>query len=92
MSSLQLTNIDYNNILKFYKVPIPKSKRILKLQAEKIMSEKLCKCIKKLDPQNESRSIGICTRTIFNNKGYKRGKFTCKRKQSVKMNKTRKTK
>ena len=84
----QLTNKDYTNILKFYSLSIPKSKRLLRIQAEKIMAEKLCKCIKKIDPKNEAKSIGICTKTIFNRKGYTRGKFQCKKKQSVKFRKT----
>lgn len=95
----QLTNKDYVSILKSYNLPIPKSKKILKQHAEKIIAEKLCKCIKKLDPENESRSIGICTKTIFNNKGYSRGPFQCKKTQYVKFrkmdtikNKTRKNK
>jgi hypothetical protein len=86
----ELTNKDYVSILKFYNLRIPKSKRLLSIQAEKIMAEKLCKCIKKVDPTNEAKSIGICTKTIFNNKGYTRGKFQCKKKQSVKFRKTKK--
>jgi hypothetical protein len=78
-----LTNNDYVQILKYYKLRIPASKKLLKKQAEKIMAEKLCKCIKKLDPQNEARSIGICTNTIFNRKGLSRSKFQCTKKQSV---------
>jgi len=84
----QLTNKDYISILKFYNLRIPKSKRLLRLQSEKIMAEKLCKCIKKIDPENEAKSIGICTKTIFNSKGYTRGNFQCKKKQSVKFRKT----
>ena len=84
----QLTNKDYISILKFYNLRIPKSKRLLRLQSEKIMAEKLCKCIKKIDPENEAKSIGICTKTIFNRKGYTRGNFQCKKKQSVKFRKT----
>ena len=74
---------DYIKILQFYKKPIPKTETQLKVQAEKILSEKLCRCIKKLDPINEARSIGICTKTIFNNKGFKRGSFSCKKKLKV---------
>ena len=81
MNSLTINN--YKNILEYYSKPIPKSKRLLKLEAEKIMSNKLCRCIKKVDPQNEAKSIGICTKTIFNNKGYTRGKFKCKGKSTV---------
>ena len=86
--SAELTNKDYVSILKYYKINVPKSKRILKQQAEKILSEKLCKCIKKIDPINELKSIGICTKTIFNRKGYTRGQFQCKKKQSVTFRKT----
>lgn len=91
----ELTINDYKHILEFYKKPLPKSKRILKLQAEKIIASKLCRCIKKVDKNNESRAIGICTRTVINNKGYSRGKFTCKTKKTIKLfkkNKTRKNK
>jgi hypothetical protein len=86
----ELTKKDYISILKFYKQPIPKSQRLLQKQAEQIMAQKLCKCIKKIDPINESKSIGICTKTIFNNKGYSRGQFQCKKKQSVKIIKIKK--
>ena len=84
-----LENNDYVNILTYYNIEIPKSKRLLKRKAEHIMAEKLCKCIKKLDPVNEAKSIGICTKTIFNRKGYTRGKFTCKKKRSIIFRKTR---
>jgi hypothetical protein len=90
--STNLTNTDYTNILLFYKIRIPKSKRLLKQQAEKILANKLCKCIKKLDPQNEAKSIGICTKTIFNNRGLKRSNFSCKTKRYVKFSKQKKNK
>ena len=85
----QLTNDDYKDILNYYNQPIPKSKRLLKINAEKILSEKLCKCIKKVDPENEAKSIGICTKTIINSKGYTRGNFKCKNKQSITLSKKR---
>lgn len=87
-----ITNEDYKSILKFYKKDIPKSARLLKLEAEKLLAQKLCRCIKKIDPVNEARSIGICTKTIFNNKGFTRGKFSCKKKQNVTFRKTNKNK
>jgi hypothetical protein len=87
----QLTYNDYKKVLEFYGKNIPKSKRILKMQAEKIISNKLCRCIKKFDIKNESTAIGICTKTVINNKGLKRGKFTCK-KNSIQLTKTRKNK
>ena len=40
----KLTKLDYTNILQFYKKKIPTSARILKLQAEQLLSEKLCRC------------------------------------------------
>jgi hypothetical protein len=91
-----LTNKDYIQILTYYKKPIPKSKKMLKIIAEKILGEKLCKCIKKIDPVNEKRSIGICTQTVLNSKGITRGNFNCTGKRKItlkklKSNKTRKT-
>jgi len=90
MSSL--TKKDYVSILKFYNMQIPKSNRLIKKNAEKILADKLCKCIKSVDPKikNEPRAIGICTKTIFNNKGYTRGKFKCKDKKYVSLKKTKK--
>lgn len=88
----RLTNKDYIRILNYYNINIPKSKILIRNQAEKIMAEKLCKCIKKLDKENEARSIGICTKTIFNRKGYVRGEFQCKKQQSVKFRKKYKNK
>ena len=84
----RLTNKDYISILKYYNKNIPKSKILIKNQAEKIMAQKLCKCIKKVDPIYEAKSIGICTKSIFNRKGLTRGQFQCKKTQSVKFKKT----
>ena len=88
----ELTNNDYKHILEFYKEAIPKSKRLLKLQAENLLANKLCRCIKKVDIKNEARAIGICTKTIINNKGYSRGKFKCKGKSTIKLLKNKKNK
>ena len=49
MSELNMN--DYKQILEYYKKEIPKSNRLVKINAEKILSEKLCRCIKKLDPK-----------------------------------------
>lgn len=88
----QLTANDYKNILEFYKKPIPKSRAMLKFQAEKILANKLCRCIKKVDKKYESRSIGICTKNVINNKGFHRGKFSCKKRGSITLLKKNKTK
>jgi len=79
----ELTKKDYIKILNFYNEPIPNSMKQLKEKTEKILATKLCRCIKKIDPTYEARSIGICTRTIFKNKGLTRRNFKCKGKQSV---------
>ena len=42
----KLTNSDYKQILQFYHVNVPKSTKQMKISAEKIMSEKLCRPIK----------------------------------------------
>jgi hypothetical protein len=90
--SSHLTNKDYINILKFYKLAVPRSKRLLKIAAEKVLNDKLCKCIKKVtknEPKNEKKSIAICTKSIFQNKGLRRGKFTCKKKRTLQLTKTK---
>ena len=91
---VELTNKDYLSILNYYNKPIPKTQILIKQEAEHIMATKLCKCIKQvgLKIKNEPRSIGICTKTIFNRKGLSRGKFTCKKKQKVEFKKTSKSK
>jgi hypothetical protein len=78
-----ITYSDYKKILEFYEKPIPHSKRLLKIEAEKILATKLCRCIKKVGVKNESRSIGICTKSVINTKGFTRGKFKCKGKKSI---------
>jgi hypothetical protein len=90
----ELTNEDYINILTYYKMEIPKSKRLLKKQAENIMSEKLCRCIKKVKKSNtkitEGQAIGICTKMIFNKRGFTRSKFRCRKNRTLKFRHTNK--
>ena len=86
--SYKLTDTDYKNILEFYEKPVPKSRRLLKKQAEDMMALKLCACIKKIGPSLEPRSIGICTRSVINTKGIKRGSFQCKKKRKIQLSKT----
>ena len=62
---------------------------VLQKKAEKILAIKLCRCIKKVGVENEARSIGICTKTVLNRKGLARKKFTCKKKASIKLSKTK---
>ena len=83
----KITNNEYIKILEFYKIPIPKTKNLIQKEAENILAEKLCKCIKKIDAL-EPISIGICTKSIFNKRGLTRGKFQCKKKRFVTFRKT----
>jgi hypothetical protein len=86
-----MNNKDFVSILNYYKLPVPKSKKTIRKKANQIMASKLCGCIKKVGP-DEGKSIGICTKTIFNNKGYTRGKFKCKKRRFVEFTKTKKQK
>ena len=79
----KLTSKDYKRILEVYNLPVPSKMVERRLRAKEILSAKLCRCIKKVDPNNEGRAIGICTNTIFNKKGLTRGKFTCKSPQKL---------
>lgn len=90
MPVYNLTDSDYKKILEYYQKTVPRSKRLLKKDAENIMALKLCGCIKKLgplDPKKEPRSIGICTRSVFKTKGLKRGTFKCKKGRRVQVTK-----
>jgi hypothetical protein len=86
---------DYIKILDYYNIPINSSdtSKQIKNKAEKILAEKLCKCIKKVknsdgdniesntdsNDVNESRAIAICNDTIFRRKGIRHSNFTCKK-------------
>ena len=85
-----ITYLDYVKILNYYGIQIPKNRSDIKKTAEDILSQKLCGCIKKVGLNNESRSIGICTRTVLNKKGLSRGKFKCKNGRTIKLKKVRK--
>lgn len=83
-----LTVREYKTILIYYKVPIPKDKKDMKRQAEKLITDKLCGCIKQVAKKgklpnrakvSEQKAIGICTKTVINSKGFIRGKFSCKK-------------
>ena len=89
MSSLSTR--DYKAILRFYDIDYSRMKnKQVKIIAENALATKLCRCIKKVDPKDESRSIGICTDSVFGKKGLAIHGFTCKKKPRLKKN--RKTK
>ena len=83
---------DYIKILNYYDIPINSSdtSKQIKVKAEQILADKLCKCIKKVKnsnsdintdtkDENESRAIAICNDTIFRRKGIRHSDFTCKK-------------
>ena len=88
----KLNNNDYKHILEYYNEPMPTSKHLIKLNAEHILASKLCECIKKLETTSEAKAIGICTKTVINNKGLIRGEFKCKKKSTIKLKKNKKIK
>jgi len=86
-----MTIVDYINVLNYYNMDIPASKKQIRIDATNVLGDKLCKCIKKIDTVNEARSIGICTKSVFGRKGLTRGKFSCTGKRLLKFRKTRTT-
>ena len=70
--SNQLNKADYLAILNYYDIPLEKNTSIqyIKKTAEDILANKLCKCIKKVDPtlKAESKAIAICTDSVLRKK------------------------
>jgi hypothetical protein len=83
----KLTDKDYKSILIFYNKKISSSSKINKQKAEKILATKLCRCIKSIKTSDENKATRVCTSKIFQNKGLRRGKFTCKKRQTVQVRK-----
>ena len=94
---MRLTEKDYNKILKFYKVDnykkmTPSQK---KTTSNKIVSKKLCSCIKTIKKRQKNKSekdiIPICKNSVLRKKRLIGRKFTCKRKKSILLSKIKKT-
>jgi len=71
-------------ILLSYGKTVPQSTTSRRIKAEQILTLKLCRCLKKLEPRFQGQAVGICTKTIFGKKGLTRGKFKCNQKQTAK--------
>ena len=84
---MDLSIEDYKIILNHYNLHIPNERNQLKNKAEEILAEKLCKCIKAVDPIDEKKSIAICNKSIFSNRNLKKFRFTCKKKSRLKYKK-----
>ena len=84
---MKLTRADYLEILNYYNINFSKDLPIkfLKKMTEKIIAEKLCRCIKKVPnkDQPESRAIGICNHSVVKKKNLRIYKFTCKKKKKL---------
>lgn len=79
---MKLTKKDYGNILKHYKKKVPKTRKKRKETAEKILSAKMCKCIKavqKTSKVEEPGAIAICNKSIFRNRNLKFNRISCKK-------------
>jgi len=90
----ELSNTDYNAILKYYSVPINyKHMHKNKLVAEHLLATKLCRCIKKVkknDNVSNKSAIAICNNSIFKNRNLKIHKYGCDKKyRLIKNRKTR---
>ncbi len=69
---MKLSKQDYIDILNFYIINFSENlpKKILKKMTEKIIAEKLCRCIKKVPNEGFpiSRAIGICNHSVLQKK------------------------
>ena len=85
---MKLSKNDYNTILKFYNIILPKNTKLKVIReiAEQLLAEKLCRCIKRVHrPKdlNEERAIAICQNSVLTKKKLKINKFTCKKKPKL---------
>ena len=79
--SRTLNRKDYENILEFYKIKIPKSYNEVRDKAEYMLANKLCRCIKKVRKtvKKEGQAIAICKKSVLHRKGVGNYKFKCKK-------------
>ena len=79
---MSLTQKDFIAILQYYDKKIPSSTKKLKEEAEKLLSQKLCRCIKKVKKSQkitESQSTGICKTSVLHKKNVAIHGFQCKK-------------
>jgi len=88
---MKLAKNDYMDILKYYNINFSEELPInlLKKMTEKLIAEKLCRCIKKVPNEGfpESRAIGICNWSVVQKKNLGIYKFSCKKKKELKLKK-----
>lgn len=78
---MALNKKDYENILRFYKTPIPRLYKEVKEKAEYILANKLCRCIKKVNKtyKKEPIAIAICKDSVLHRKNVGAYRFKCKK-------------
>lgn len=78
--TMALSQNDYKKILKYYDMAIPSKSTSIKTDAEKVILDKLCRCIKKVSktPAKNSISIGVCKSSVLTSKRLKINRFRCK--------------
>ena len=92
---MKITKKDYMKVLKYYKIDMKSNApyKVVQDAAESILADKLCRCIKKINPteKNESKNIALCTNSVIKKKGLRPSRFTCKKGAAFKkpLNKTR---
>ena len=82
---MKLSDKDYYKILDFYDIKYTDKTSIktIRKTAEKMLAEKLCRCIKKVKQprdDDEQRAIAICRKSVLRYKGLSAGRFTCKKR------------
>lgn len=84
MQGYDLTNSDYEDILDYYNIEKPIKSKNTKLLAEDILSNKLCRCIKRVGKlstkENEQKNIAICRKSVLTRKNLNFFKFKCRSK------------
>lgn len=81
---MELSHKDYLDILKFYDIKYNKlSKKNVKLVAENILAEKLCRCYKKVSKSNVENPIAICRSSVLKRKNLKHYNVSCKKRSRL---------
>jgi hypothetical protein len=95
INPLQLTPLDYKKVLIYYNQSVPKSNRQTKKKAEKLLANKLCKCIQKVKKSFRARnktmknkellssSVGVCRDSVLHRKNIDVHQFKCDKTQKL---------
>lgn len=87
-----LDKSDYIKILHFYKIYNydDKSLKIIRKRVEDIISEKLCRCITKVDKKynDKPKAIAICNNSVIKKKSINIYGFSCKKKPKLRNKKS----